>query len=756
MLDISLPENTIGKVKYKIINVDRGTENFIKYEKYEMDLSILENKYYFYETINKDGASGGKKILINENYKESKGTNVTFYPSQTKILKQNGKEYTMILCKVEGFNNNKKGYINKAIYDNKDHLLLSKAEINKNGEIVAKRAGRAELIAALQDDKGNDIKNLKDEVISKTYYIRVYKPLLKIIKDKKEVGSSIIYVEKGESVTLQADVYTQKNEKQIKSTEYNNTKIKWTIDEGDKNSVQLTSKDNGRKVIIKGLKKTNLIKVKAEMKTTEEVTISNRVNLQVQETIIQIINGKKEIKNDSEIVLEKNDESKNKVTITAKSVINRGTKTIESNDVKRTTWTTEQKDIVSIKSEDSGRKATITAKKGGKQSTAKIKVTIEYTSGKKLSKTFKIRVVETELSIDRTVLMIDNMKYNISDLTATVKTNINGMASPYTESDIEWIIDKENIAKFNKNDKKVTSTTGKEVQIQGLEFGDATITAKIKNTKISKTCKLKVISSSKEYVPGDVRFDRGEFNKRYGRKGNGGVFYYQKGNPDWGTDYVESYVNNISKLMKDYKDTKYKVESSAKTLYCYTQKDLDVGKGLKVSNGQITGVTAQTVPFTSNNSYVPGNHPELFREIIKKKAKGELSPTDYVLLFTHKNQWMYLLKRDKNNNWKVISKTKSVGGYVRDYEKNNGHQYLCIKTHYRNIGEIGFSIMRYSKNASVYQNAIHRANNKSFGIGYPYSMGCFLLPDNIRHEMFYQMFVEAGNDGFVGTRFLLF
>ncbi|MBR3134399.1 MAG: Ig-like domain-containing protein [Clostridia bacterium] len=349
-------------------------------------------------------------------------------------------------------------------------------------------------------------------------------------------------------------------------------------------------------------------------------------------------------------------------------------------------------------------------------------ITAKTHNGKK--DTFKITINSTKISLDRTILMIDNTHYNIADLQANLSST-----AIYKGDDITWTISNSSVAKFNKDGKKYSTIKGSaKVQIVGLSFGTAKITVKIPNGKTA-TCNLKVITSSKEQSNGDRSY---YFSKGHGINNN--MFYLRSGT--WGNEYVEAYVDNIAKIVKKYQDTKFKDEAAAKKLYCYEQKSMSI----ITNNNTITNVSGKGYPYTT--SVTPYNNGD-FRKIIKNKAKGEITPNDYILLFTSKNQWAYLLKRNKKGNWKVVSANQSSGGYERDQFE----RYLCIKWIRSGIG-LSLTDVIYSETASVYQNLIHTGQTP----GVPTSAGCIHLAGSYQAKIYYRLFVEAG----VGTRFILF
>lgn len=328
-----------------------------------------------------------------------------------------------------------------------------------------------------------------------------------------------------------------------------------------------------------------------------------------------------------------------------------------------------------------------------------------------------------EIALDRNKLMIDNTHYNFADMKAGVNSE-----SGYKAKDVTWTIDDPSVAKFQKSGKYHKKISGSgSVRVVGLKFGTTTISAKLPNGSTAK-CKLKVITSSKEQAKGD-RFVNWLHGNTYF------PFYLHKGT--WGDEYVEAYVNNAAKIVKKYQDSKFKNEAAQKTVWCYRQKSLKFSVDSKKK--KVTGI--------SGNEYgtlTPIGHWD-FQETGKVKKKGELSPNDYILLFTSKNQWAYLLKKNpKTGEWEVKSSRESAAGYNRDTFEG----YLCIM---KKEGFIGPAVTyeRWGRGESSYQNAVHK--DFTSVQGQPQSAGCIRVGFTDQ-EIYYWVFVKAG----VGTRLILF
>ena len=335
----------------------------------------------------------------------------------------------------------------------------------------------------------------------------------------------------------------------------------------------------------------------------------------------------------------------------------------------------------------------------------------------------KVDTGNGEIALDRNKLMIDNTHYNFADMKVGVNSD-----SGYKTKDVTWTIDDPSVAKFQKGGKyyKKVSGTG-SLRVVGLKFGTTTISAKLPNGSTAK-CKLKVITSSKEQAKGDTFVNWLHGNTYF-------PFYLHKGT--WGDEYVEAYVNNAAKIVSKYQDSKFKNEAAQKTVWCYRQKSLKFSVDSK--KRKVTGI--------SGNEYgviTPIGHWD-FQETGKTKKKGELSPNNYILLFTSKNQWAYVLqKNSKTGEWKVVSSRESAAGYNRDTFEG----YLCIM---KKEGFIGPAVTyeRWGRGESSYQNAVHK--DFTSVQGRPQSAGCIRVGFTDQ-EIYYWVFVKAG----VGTRLILF
>lgn len=377
----------------------------------------------------------------------------------------------------------------------------------------------------------------------------------------------------------------------------------------------------------------------------------------------------------------------------------------------RVTWESSNNNVAIVSSDGE-----ITAKGEGT-------ATITAKTKNNISASCEVSIDATKISLDRTILMIDNTHYNIADLKATLTSK-----ALYNGKNITWSIDNPGIVKFQKDGKKHSKITGTEnAQIVGLKFGTATLTVSIPNGK-KATCKIKVITSSKENTGKDRRVD-------WDHGGTIFTFFLRKGT--WGNKYVEAYVNNAAKIVKKYQNSKFKDEAAERIVWTYRQKSVVINADKK----------AKRILSTSGPQYgntVTPRYNSDFEEKAMKRKKGELSPNNYLLLFTSKNEWAYLFNKNKSGEWKLICSKEAAAGYCRDeFEK-----YLSL---FRRSGflDLELSYMDCSRDQTTYQNSVH----KDIGSiqGEPQSGGCIRIayPDQ---EMYYRIYVEAG----VGTRLILF
>jgi hypothetical protein len=143
-----------------------------------------------------------------------------------------------------------------------------------------------------------------------------------------------------------------------------------------------------------------------------------------------------------------------------------------------------------------------------------------------------------------------------------------------------------------------------------------------------------------------------------------------------------------------------------------------------------------------------------------KKPKGRLSSNNFLYLFTGKNQWEYLLKRDKNGKWTVYNSMRASAGWIRHgasykgYVHNgfSGHNYIRTQsiTRYGVMAQIentGYN------NTGLYgtRTVLHGEQNAYKSRGTLCSHGCTHL-GNYSNKIYYDTMVTAG----LGTRAIFF
>ena len=356
------------------------------------------------------------------------------------------------------------------------------------------------------------------------------------------------------------------------------------------------------------------------------------------------------------------------------------------------------------------------------------------------------------ISIDREILMIDNKHYNFADLEVKL-----GKDTIYTKNDITWTVNNKKVAILKKNGKKAQTIKGYlKMKVYGVGFGDTTVTASLPNGA-KATCKIKVIISSREKAPsGDMvaqdvaEWEGGPFAVTYHTAEH--PYYIRQKSVSWGNKYVEAYINNAAKLVKDYQDSTFKSEAKKRTIYTYKQSDLKIY--YSKNKERITKVTAGHA-----HKQTDGLRCGIFKEIVLTKKKGELSPNGYLFFFTAKNQWEYLLKLEKpnekwneeTNRWILIDSKKSSAGAYRDRFEDYCNEMYC-----NNNDNCYLLSMRWTGKGTKGDNScgsvIHNdffAGTKYHGI--PSSHGCIHL-GTYKDRIYYNLFVKAG----LGTRCIVY
>ena len=360
---------------------------------------------------------------------------------------------------------------------------------------------------------------------------------------------------------------------------------------------------------------------------------------------------------------------------------------------------------------------------------------------------------------DTYYLMIDNVHYDFADIEAEIISS-DGIKA----KDLFWKIENESrrqkqlrkIAVFKSNND--LSVSGKnKVRVNGIGFdetGKTKITVYVKG-EAKAICYLKVITSSKNNYPseGDVR-QKDQFSSA--------IFYLTKDRKSWGKNYVEAYINNAAKIISDEKnDSKFHDEARKKYIYGHIQN------GLVIKYNE--SLNQMTVKSNSIHRQADGVQSGEFKEIKKTKKQGELSANNYLILFTSKNQWMYLLKKEKNdenkrwnqdtNRWVLVNSGISSAGNWRDHFE----QYCTYKFN----SQYGAS-MRYQLGESYVKNGtnmgkgigtcnhlIHSCHINVYNVyGRPTSHGCVHAGtySDKNAKLYYQIMEEAS----VCTRFVMF
>ena len=354
-----------------------------------------------------------------------------------------------------------------------------------------------------------------------------------------------------------------------------------------------------------------------------------------------------------------------------------------------------------------------------------------------------------EILLDREILMIDNKHYNFADLKVII-----GNDSDYSKNDITWTVGDRKVAVLKSNGKKANKITGvSKLKIYGVGFGDTLVTASLPNGA-KATCKVKVIISSREKAPsGDMaakdvsEWEGGPYEVTYHTAEH--PYYIRQKSVSWGNEYVEAYINNAAKLVKEYQDSIFKSEAKMGTIYTYKQSDLKIY--YSKSKELITKVSGKYYSQSDRSKYTS------FKENSLIKKKGELSPNGYVFFFSAKNQWEYLLKlenpnekwNEKSNPYKLIASKKASAGLNRDHFAT-----YCTAMYMTEQGELS---MRYTGSGRRYDNSCGHLLHWDFFAGdsryqgAPSSHGCIHL-GTYKDKIYYKTMVEAG----LGTRMIMF
>lgn len=332
----------------------------------------------------------------------------------------------------------------------------------------------------------------------------------------------------------------------------------------------------------------------------------------------------------------------------------------------------------------------------------------------KMTANYEIVADNAEPVIDQTIMMVDVKHFNIADLTATLSTD----QTRWKPSDIVWTTGDPNIALFwDYKDNLLTEISGERATVQGMAYGETTITATLPNGK-SATCNFKVMSSCLDSSVGSAYHWVTT------------TFYLVEGS--WGTDYVEAYVNNADRMVKSHASyANFEDDYPERTVYGYWQSDLNVSWPDGSSKFNVSG-------HRHHWNKAKGNW--FNDETVLVKAEGELSPNDWLLLQTSKNQWEYLLHKE-DGVWRVIDEREGSAG--PHYERFNGYMGVVFNSQWGLAATIGSN-----KRGQTLKSVLLHSGGAQ---GRPSTHGCIAL-GNYGSKLYYDTFVLAG----LGTRVIAY
>ena len=359
------------------------------------------------------------------------------------------------------------------------------------------------------------------------------------------------------------------------------------------------------------------------------------------------------------------------------------------------------------------------------------------TNNNSSNKTNNNQANNATISLDKSILMLDNWHYNVGEITATISPK-----NAYKAKEIKWSVKDTDGSKvvrfvnsFSDSAKKTVSTTGTTVKVRGIHFGTAIITATLPNGKSAKV-KMKVIASANEKVSGD-QYVGGKYQ-----------IYIRKKSKSWGNEYVESYVNNVAELTKKYAtNSKFKHEAAAKKFTVYRQANLKIH--YNSATKKITGTSGGTQSFPKVLGGSEGRrvlNSSAFKRYTVKKGYGKIDTNGYVFVFTSKNQWGYILKKNSSGRFKLVdSKMLSAGMVINKYEM----YYIAM---YASQYLLTMEAVNYTNNVP-FKSSTSTAHGEVKGLmiikrGYPSSNGCTHMGTYADSTIYYQLFVKAG----LGTR----
>ena len=284
---------------------------------------------------------------------------------------------------------------------------------------------------------------------------------------------------------------------------------------------------------------------------------------------------------------------------------------------------------------------------------------------------------ELSISLNYPVLMLTLTHYNFADLKATVTP-------------------KNAKVRFESKKESIATVSSKKGKVRAKGYGTTKIiaTATYKGKTAKATCNIRVIgpstlktSDSGPYVnTRENGSPKTYYIRNYESSKDLEVTKWSNKRTEaqhWSNEEVESYINNAAYLIKTYPN-KFD-ESKEQKFY-------------------IRGATSgRTVPSTVKQYVKPKN------EIVVNGGK-------YILLFTTKNQCLYLLKRNNDGVWKLEERVVASAGYYWGPKYSN---YL-VSGH--NIGYYAFEHKGPGTTDTRPTNAVHTGTT----YGRPASGGCIL------------------------------
>jgi hypothetical protein len=138
-----------------------------------------------------------------------------------------------------------------------------------------------------------------------------------------------------------------------------------------------------------------------------------------------------------------------------------------------------------------------------------------------------------------------------------------------------------------------------------------------------------------------------------------------------------------------------------------------------------------------------------FKTYKKTKKKGELSATNYLFFFSNKNQWEYLLKKEKGT-WKCIASKRASSAHS-NHAFSTSWAIKVVGWNECGMGLVGSHYPEENGHCSTAGagNFMHLQNNSH--IGTPGTEGCTMLGKET-DKIYYQTLIEAG----LGTRVIIY